>query len=29
VLDLFRAEGFVRAAVIGEMAAGEPQVSVL
>ena len=29
VLDLFRAEGFARAAVIGEMAAGEPQVSVL
>jgi selenide,water dikinase len=29
VLDLFRAEGFARAAVIGEMAVGEPQVSVL
>jgi selenide,water dikinase len=29
VLALFRAEGFERAAVIGEMAAGEPQVSVL
>jgi selenide,water dikinase len=28
VLDLFRAEGFARATVIGEMAAGEPQVSV-
>jgi selenide,water dikinase len=29
VLDLFRAEGFARAAVIGEMAPGEPAVSVL
>ncbi|HXV07285.1 MAG TPA: selenide, water dikinase SelD [Burkholderiales bacterium] len=29
VLDLFRAEGFARAAVIGEMTAGEPWVSVL
>jgi selenide,water dikinase len=29
VLDLFRAEGLARAAVIGEMAAGEPRVSVL
>jgi len=29
VLALFRADGFERAAVIGEMAAGEPRVSVL